>query len=114
MKNGYQLLVLLQDKLNGADSILTTLTSISKSEFAKDENRIMIGIGILNEIKEITYSLDEEVFVLNNNLYNLLMPIAKYADNMFNQYKFVNAYKLYDVIKLNVPVLKQFLNKIKR
>ena len=114
MKNGYELLTLLQNKLNKNDALIANIIKDGKDKFSNDENMIMIAIGILNEIKEITYSLDQELFILNKHLYNILMPIAAYADNMFNQYNFVNAYKLYDTIKIDVLNLKDFLNKIKR
>lgn len=114
MKNGYELLSLLQSKLNQNNTLMTSILEHSKEEFSNNESMIMTAVGILNEIKEIAYSLDEGVFILNKNLYNVLMPIAKYAENMFNQYKFVNAYKLYDVIKFDIFNLKEFLDKIKR
>ena len=114
MKNGYELLSLLQSKLNQNNTIISSILEHSKEEFSNNESMIMTATGILNEIKEIAYSLDEEVFILNKNLYNILSPIAKYAKNMFNQYECVNAYKLYDVIKIDISNLREFLNKIKR
>lgn len=114
MKNGYKLLSLLHNKLEENSNLISSILEKEKEPFSNDENMINIAIAIVNEIKEIAYALDQEVFILSKDLYNLLMPIAKYADNMFNEYKFVNAYKLYDVIKIDIKNLKDFLDKIKR
>lgn len=114
MKNGYQLLSLLHNKLEDNNLLISSMLEKDRESFSNDENMINIATAIISEIKEIAYALDQEVFILNKDLYNLLMPIAKYADNMFNQYKFVNAYKLYDVLKIDVKNLKDFLDKIKR
>ena len=78
MKNGYQLLILLNNKLN--EPVLKSLTRISKTDFVKNEEAITIAIGFICEIKNI--------------------------------FGFVNSYKLYDVIKIDLSKLKEFLDNI--
>lgn len=113
MKNGYELLIALTNTLNESAPLINKITNDGKEVFSNDEKSINIGIGFINEIKEIIDVLDKNIFILNPNLYSILEPIMEYASNLFNDYMFVNAYKLYDSLKIDVANLRDFLNKVK-
>lgn len=113
MKNGYSTLTLLTDKLNYTSIFITELSKINKEDFSKKEKLIISSVGILNEIKEIIYAINENIYILSPSLHDLLAPIANYADNMINEYGFANAYKLYDVMTIDIVNLQIKLNKIK-
>ena len=112
MKNGYTLLTFLTNSLNNSYPIITKITNCSKDEFSLNDEYITLGLGIVNEIKEITVNLDSEIYMLNKTLYNLLTPISNYSHNLFNEFKLVNTYKLYDSLKVDIPNLRTFLNEI--
>lgn len=112
MKNGYELLITLTNTLNSNSSIIEKFIKEDKENFSSNEDHIAISIGIINEIKEIAEKLDEEAFILNKHLYDLLKPICNYANNLFNDYNIVNTYKLYDTLKIDIKALRDFLNKI--
>ena len=100
----------LTTMLNSNDKILKELLSCSKEEFSSDEKKINISIGILSELREILFSMDSELFILNKELYNLITSLKKYSGNLFNNYKMVNSYKLYDCLKIDLAKLKSFFN----
>ena len=112
MKNGYHLLSTLTTFLNNSNPVIEELLKCNKNEFSKNEKNITIALGILSEFNEITANLDEEIFILNKHLYNILTPIIIYSNNLFNDYKLVNSYKLYDALKMDLCELRNFLNKI--
>ena len=110
MKNGYKLLTLLTDTLNKSTPLVEDILKVGKEVFSDNEEYISIGIGILNEIKNIFDAVDEEFFVLNKKIYDSLLPLVNYSRKLFNNYGFVNAYKLYDVLSIDLENLKKLLN----
>lgn len=111
MKNGYQVINLLLEKLNSP--VLTRLINSNKNDFSKNETLINIAVGYVNEIKNIINSIDEDFYILNQKLYELTSPIKVYGDKLINNYGFVNSYKLYDCISIDILSLKNYLsNKI--
>lgn len=113
MKNGYFILTSLTDYLNNSYPTIEDLLKLNKNEFSNDETSVTVAIGIFREFREITSNLDEEIFILNKQLYNILTPIISYSNNLFNDYKLVNTFKLYDALKIDMCELRNFLNKIK-
>ena len=113
MRNGYKLLNNLTESLNKNDSLIKSILREDKEKFSLDETKINIVLGIFSEIKDITCNLDNEIFILNQKLYEVLNPIIIYSKSLFNEYNLVNTYKLYDALKLDVTNLKNLLNLIK-
>lgn len=114
MKNGYQLLKLLTNKLNENEVLINKLTSMDKEAFINDDESIAIAVGLLNELGEIISSIDKEVFILSKRLYDLLSPFNDYCYTIINKYGFVNTLKLYDILKIDVKNLTNILNDIKK
>ena len=112
MKNGYNILITLTNHLNKSYPLIEDLLKLSKSEFSKDERSTTVALGILNEFKDITSNLDDEIFILNKHLRDTLLPIVNYSNNLFNSYKLVNTFKLYDTLKIDLCNLRTFLNEI--
>jgi len=103
---------LLKNTLNNNEKLLKSILSSTKEQFSSNEKSINIGIGIVNEIRNICLTLDSDIYILDNEFYNLITPIKTYSKNLFNNYKLVNSYKLYDALKIDVVNLKNFLNKV--
>lgn len=112
MKNGYELLMLLTKNLNESMPIMDDILKNGKESFSNNEEHINVFLGILSETREILSSIDENVFFLNPKLYDLIVPIRNYSNRLFNDYKLVNSYKLYDCITNDILSLKDYLNKI--
>lgn len=113
MKNGYTLLNELTINLNNSNDIINSILKTDKLAFANNEEMINVSIGLVKEVANILNCLDDEVYILNKKLYDLAFSIKKYAFNLFNSYKFVNAYKLYDCLTIDIYELKNLLNSIK-
>lgn len=113
MRDTYNLLVKLTSTLNKCDDIIKLISSHTKNSFACNEEIINVGIGLVSEVSNYLSFLDDEVYMLSNKLHELSDPIRKYANNLFNSYKFVNAYKLYDCITIDINNLKTYLNTLK-
>lgn len=113
MKNGYELLSTLTNTLDSSSNIISKITSYSKNDFAKDEEAINISIGLVSEVGNILNCIDDELLFLSATLRELIIPIKEYANNMLNKYKFVNAYKLYDCICIDICNLKECLDSLK-
>lgn len=105
-------LITLKNTLRNNHKLIKILLSTSKEEFVTNQDNINITIGMISELKEIIYSLNENIYILNPELYNIITPIKKYGENLFTNYKIVNAYKLYDFLKLDLQKLKIFLDKL--
>lgn len=114
MKNGYQMLNLLTSKLNENMELTSKIASTDKESFVNNDKLITISIGLLNEIGEIISAIDENIFVLSKRMYDILFPIKNYSTSITNKYGFVNAYKLYDVIKIDITELRNILNEINK
>ena len=91
---------------------VTTITKTSKDKFCSNELQITMALGAASEIYEIIATIDEEIYMLNKDLYSLIEPIKSYYRSMLNNYKLVNSYKLYDSFKIYLVNLKTFLNKV--
>lgn len=112
MKNGYTLLTSLTSLLNNSHHIIIEILKEGKKEFSKNEKSINVALGFFSELNEITKYLDEEIYILNRRLYDLLTPLISYSNSLFNDLKLVNTYKLYDALKIDVCELRTFLNNV--
>ena len=111
MKKGYTSLKKLASSLNCNEKILDEIHKIGKENFSNNEDYINIGIGLISEIKENVSDINDDVFIINKKLYDTICPIIEYSSNLFNDYGFVNSYKLYDALLTDVLSLKALLNK---
>ena len=100
----------LSEALN--NKTVEAITKSSKDKFCSNELQITIALGVAGEIYEIISTIDEEIYMLNKELYSLIEPIKTYFGNLLNNYKLANSYKLYDSFKIDLTNLKNFLNKV--
>ncbi len=105
-------LIILSNTINNTSSIIDDIVSISKKEFASNEPLINMATGFISEINEIISTIDDEIYILNDSLYKIILPIKKFSRNLFNNYKIVNAYKLYDFFLIDLKNLQAFLNSL--
>lgn len=113
MNNDHQLLKSLTNSLEKALPIINNILQNDKKSFSCNEEHINIVIGLLNEIKEISLNLSDDLCYINKTLYDNLQPIVTYANNLFGLHKLVNSYKLYDALKIDVVNLANYLFKLK-
>lgn len=113
MKNGYELLTTLTSTLDSSTNIIEKISSCSKNDFSNDEEMINVSTGFVSEIGNILNCLDDELLYLSSSLRKLIIPIREYSNNMLNRYKFVNAYKLYDCVCIDICNLKECLDSLK-
>lgn len=112
MKTGYQTLILLSKKLDEINPFLSKLKQTDKESFVKSSKALNTGIGIFHEIGIILSSLDDNIFLVNKPLYEIIVPIKNYSSTMLNKYNLVNGYKLYDVLTINIITLKELIDKL--
>ena len=108
MKN----LLILKDTLNNNENLINNMSSLSKDDFAQNDELITVCIGVVTELREIIAACDKDIYILNKKLYDLICPVMEYGSNLFTPYKIVNAYKLHDFIKIDLQNLKKFLNTL--
>ena len=108
--SNYQSLLTLKKTIIQNNSVIENILSLSKEKFSSREDLITIAIGLIGEIREITVTLDNnDAILLSSKLNELINYIKEYGANLFTHYKIVNAYKLYDFIKIDLQKLKDFL-----
>ena len=106
----YQILKSINTILQDNESFIQNLKKLSKEDFSNNEDFINICIGIANEINKLINSLNDELFMLNKDFFDVIQPIKIYTNNLFTNYKIPNAYKLYDLFVVDFPKLKRFLD----
>ena len=100
----------LSEVLN--NNTVTSIIKTSKDKFCSNEIQITMALGAASEIYEIISTIDDEIYMLNKDLYSLIEPLKLYYGNVLNDYKLVNSYKLYDSFKIDLVNLKTFLNTV--
>lgn len=113
MINDYEILINLTNSLNKSKPLIDQILLEGKEKFANNENHISIAISILDEFHEIVSNL-EEIIIFSKKLYELIFPLYNYYEKMFNNYKFVNAYKLYDSLYIDLNNIRTFLNELNK
>ena len=108
----YYALMSLKKVLNNSSELIQNLIQEKKDDFCKNETSINIAIGLIGELRDVLASIDQNIYILNKDLYELITPIQEYSVNLFNDYKIVNAYKLYDFLKIDFQNLKTYINEI--
>ena len=111
MNSDIKLLNTLANSLNNSLPVINKILSSDKQEFSNNNEYITIAIGIINEIKEISLNLSDDLCFINKNLYENLRSITIYSNNIFDTFNLVNTYKLYDCLKIDVITLINYLNK---
>ena len=114
MINDTKLLLNLTNSLNNSIPIITSIISLDKNTFSKNEKLITISVGLINEISEYTINLSNDLCFVNKNLYQTLRTITAYGQNLFDNKNLLNTYKLYDCLKLDVINLINYLNHLRK
>ena len=107
----YTVLMNIKDTFSNSP-ILKRILSKNKKQFSEDDELITIAIGMLNELNVSFSKIKTDIYVLNNELYEIIKPIQEYSNKPFNKYGTVNAYKLYDVFKVDLTNLLIYINKV--
>lgn len=110
MHNEYKILMTLTETLN--TKLLSEIIALDKNNFVSNDNLVNIAIGIIDEAKKITDHLPSDFYVLNPTLCNHIVSIRKYHSSLLDNNLLVNAYKLYDFIKIDLNNLKIYLNNL--
>lgn len=106
----YPVLKKINEILKKNESFILKINTLSKEEFSNNEELINICIGVASEINKLLNKLNDDLFMLNKDLLEIIKPIKIYTSNLFTHYKIPNAYKLYDLFVIDLPNLQNFLN----
>ena len=102
-----QLLVSTLEKIEYIKSLTDTHILSSKEEFACNDSYIMMGVGILTDLVNITNKINATTVLASPYLTKELPMINRYKECIFNKDNSINAYKLFDFLTLEVLSLEK-------
>ena len=105
----YKTLLILKETLVKSDDLINDILSFDREVFAKKDVLITMATGMVNELREIISLLNEDAYILSKELFDLVSPFKEQSVTSLTKYGVVNAYKLYDFIKIDLLKLKSFL-----
>lgn len=98
MINNYDLLMVILEKINDINTFKDQYIKASREEFACNDMHIKLGLGIVEELVNITNKVDANIILASEYLTNEIPLLNRYHQNLFNPDNSVNAYKLYDFL----------------
>ena len=112
MINNYDLLSILLQKIEDIKTFQATNMNSSKEEFACNDLYIKLGLGIVEELVNITNKVDANIILSSQYLTNEIPLLNRYRQNLFNPDNSVNAYKLYDFLTFEVDLLQEGVKEL--
>ena len=115
MIKNHDLLLILLEKISDIKQFEATNMSSSREEFACNDLYIKLGLGIVEELINITNKIDADIILSSPYLTTEIPLLNRYRQSLFNPDNSVNAYKLYDFITHEIDSLqhgiKELVNK---
>ena len=112
MIKNHDLLLILLEKIKDIQKFEATNIHSSREEFACNDLYIKLGLGIVEELVNITNKIDANI-VLSNNYLTMEIPLlTRYRQSLFNPDNSVNAYKLYDFLTLELKGLEEEVRRL--
>lgn len=112
MIKNYDLLLILLEKIRNIKTFKATNINSSREEFACNDLYIKLGLGIIEELVNITNKVDANVILASKYLTKEIPLLNRYKQNLFNPDNSVNAYKLYDFLTYEVDALEQGVKEL--
>ena len=112
MINNYDLLLILLEKIKDIKIFKATNMNTSKEEFACNDLYIKLGLGIVEELINITNKIDANIILSSTYLTKEIPLLNRYRQNLFNPDNSVNAYKLFDFLTYEVNTFEQEIKEL--
>lgn len=112
MIKNYDLLMVVLAKINDINKFNETYIHSSREEFACNDLFIKLGIGIIEELVNITNKIDANIILSSKYLTNEIPLLNRYRQSLFNPDNTVNAYKLYDFLTHEVHALEEGIKQL--
>lgn len=112
MIKNYDLLLILLEKIADIKTFKATNMHSSREEFACNDLYIKLGLGIIEELVNITNKVDASVILSSTYLTKEIPLLNRYRQNLFNPDNSVNAYKLYDFLTYEVDALERGIKEL--
>ena len=112
MIKNHDLLLILLEKIKDIKTFKATNINSSREEFACNDLYIKLGLGIIEELINITNKIDASVILSSKYLTKEIPMLNRYKQNIFNPDNSVNAYKLYDFLTHEVETLEQGVKEL--
>ena len=112
MINDYDLLLIILEKIKEIKKFKDTNMNSSREEFSCNDLYIKLGLGIVEELVNITNKVDALVILNSTYLTKEIPLLNRYRQNLFNPDNSVNAYKLYDFLTYEVINLENGIKEL--
>ena len=115
MIKNHDLLLILLEKISDIKKFEATNMNSSREEFSCNDLYIKLGLGIVEELVNITNKIDARIILSSQFLTQEIPLLNRYRQSLFNPDNSINAYKLYDFLTNEVNLLetgiKELVNK---
>jgi hypothetical protein len=105
MIKNHDLLLIVLEKIKDIKTFEATNMNSSREEFACNDLYIKLGLGIVEELVNITNKIDANIILSNKYLTTEIPLLTRYRQALFNPDNSVNAYKLYDFLTYEMDCL---------
>ena len=112
MINNYDILLIILEKIKEIKKFEATNINSSKEEFACNDMHIKLGLGIVEELVNITNKVDATIILASPYLTKEIPLLNRYRQNLFNPDNTINAYKLYDFLTYEVNALAEGIKEL--
>ena len=112
MIHNYDILMTILEKISDIKSFKDTNMHSSREEFACNDLYIKLGLGIVEELVNITNKVDANIILSSNYLTKEIPLLNRYRQSLFNPDNSVNAYKLYDFLTYEVDSLEKGIKEL--
>lgn len=112
MINNYDILMIVLEKISDIKSFKNTNIHSSREEFACNDLHIKLGLGIVEELVNITNKVDANVVLSSSYLTKEIPLLNRYRQTLFNPDNTINAYKLYDFLTYEVEALENGIKEL--
>jgi hypothetical protein len=107
MINNYDLLLVLLEKIKEIKLFCANNIRSTREEFSCNDLYIKLGLGIVEELVNITNKINADVILSSAYLTKQIPLLNRYRQHLFNPDNSVNAYKLYDFFTYEVNNLEK-------
>lgn len=112
MIKNHDLLLIILEKITDIKKFEATNMSSSREEFACNDLYIKLGLGIVEELVNITNKIDANIILSSSYLTSEIPLLNRYRQSLFNPDNSVNAYKLYDFLTYEVDCLQEGIKEL--
>ena len=112
MIKNHDLLLILLEKIRDIKQFEATNMNSSREEFACNDLYIKLGLGIVEELVNITNKIDASIILSSPYLTSEIPLLNRYRQSLFNPDNSVNSYKLYDFLTHEVNLLEKGIKEL--